>query len=186
MMRDQRDSENRFAEASRRQFLALSAAGTATFGLGSLEAAAAQPANPKTAPERGRAKISIRVGAPQWASSTRCNELLADVRAYRDTIDEVAFFTGFTHPPVPLPAEKQTIGEQHAARQAVQADGFDAEGLKRFDDSPVDPAAQDLLDRPIMAQNIEAIVTAITGGRSPIVRVNPEKRDCAEYQVRRR
>src|SRR5439155_21757909 len=40
---------------------------------------------------------------------------------------------------------------------------------------PLPSLSQDLLDRPIMAQNIEETVTAITGGRSPVVRVNPEK-----------
>ncbi len=41
---------------------------------------------------------------------------------------------------------------------------------------PLPSLNTDLLDRPIMAQSIESIVTAITNDRCPIVRVNPDKR----------
>src|SRR3990172_13366653 len=49
-----------------------------------------------------QAKISLRVSVYLWRHEERRQELLALLCDYRDTIDEVAFFTSFTHPPVPL------------------------------------------------------------------------------------
>lgn len=61
----------------------------------------------------GRARISIRVGVGLWYDPTRCDETLALVKDYRDVIDEVAFFTSATHPPLP-----QAVIEQRATRLA--------------------------------------------------------------------
>ena len=49
-----------------------------------------------------RARISLRVSTYLWTGAERRKELLEFLREYRDTIDEVAFFTSFTHPPLPL------------------------------------------------------------------------------------
>jgi len=49
-----------------------------------------------------RAHISFRIGPFLWDEPARCAEVMALVAHYRDTLDEVAFFTGFTHPPLPL------------------------------------------------------------------------------------
>lgn len=48
------------------------------------------------------AHISLRIGTPLWSHPDRLEELLAMTADYRDTVTEVAFFTGFTHPPLPL------------------------------------------------------------------------------------
>ena len=46
--------------------------------------------------------ISLRVSTYLWSDDERLEDLLGLLTEYRDTIGEVAFFTGFTHPPVPL------------------------------------------------------------------------------------
>jgi hypothetical protein len=51
---------------------------------------------------KARAKISFRVGTPIWYVEDRFEGLLTLLEKYRDTIDEVACFTGWTHPPRPL------------------------------------------------------------------------------------
>ncbi len=45
---------------------------------------------------------SLRVHYRTWSDAERCREQLEWLREFRDTIDEVAFFTGDTHPPLPL------------------------------------------------------------------------------------
>ena len=47
--------------------------------------------------------ISLRVSTYLWSNNERLEDLLGLLAEYRDTIGEVAFFTGFTHPPLPLP-----------------------------------------------------------------------------------
>ncbi len=54
-----------------------------------------------------KAKISLRVGTPIWDTPARLDELVALLDNYSDTIDEVAFFTSFTHPSLPLVTIKQ-------------------------------------------------------------------------------
>jgi hypothetical protein len=49
-----------------------------------------------------RAYISYRISPMLWLRADRRTELLAMLAARRDTVDEVAFFTGYTHPPLPL------------------------------------------------------------------------------------
>jgi len=49
-----------------------------------------------------RATISLRIGTPFWREAAWRKELLTTLSAYRDTIEEVAFFTSATHPPLPL------------------------------------------------------------------------------------
>jgi hypothetical protein len=80
-------------------------AGAGAAGLLFHKDAAADPTQPQSAmpaETRGRARISIRVDFRRGADPARCDELSAFVRHYRDVIDEIAFFTGFTHPPCPL------------------------------------------------------------------------------------
>ena len=49
-----------------------------------------------------RANVSLRVSCFLWAHEDRLRELLELLRGCRGAIDEVAFFTAFTHPPLPL------------------------------------------------------------------------------------
>ena len=70
------------------------------------------------------ARISLRVSTYLWMDEQRCAELLDLVREYRDTLDEVAFFTGFTHPPLPLATLRA-----RARRLAVIQPQFRAAGL---------------------------------------------------------
>ena len=102
-MGSQRRPDGDLLEATRRGFLAVTAAGAAGLLLGRTGAAdplAGEPA--RQAEKKGQTRISIRVGVGQWITRKRREELLAFVKEYRDTINEVAFFTGFTHPPLPL------------------------------------------------------------------------------------
>ena len=46
--------------------------------------------------------ISLRVSTYLWLADERLEDLIGLLTEYRDTIGEVAFFTGFTHPPLPL------------------------------------------------------------------------------------
>ena len=71
-----------------------------------------------------RAKISLRVSTYLWMDTPRRADLLDMLRQYRDTIDEVAFFTGFTHPPLPL-----TVIRERAAILAEIIPQFRALGL---------------------------------------------------------
>ena len=45
--------------------------------------------------------ISLRISTFLWMDDARRRELLALLEKRRDTIEEVAFFTSFTHPPLP-------------------------------------------------------------------------------------
>ena len=51
--------------------------------------------------------ISLRVSSELWSVRSRFDELLALLRENRDHITEVAFFTGITHPPLPLATIQQ-------------------------------------------------------------------------------
>jgi len=57
-----------------------------------------------------RSRISLRVSTYFWTSPQRCGELLTLLKNYKGVIDEVAFFTGFTHPPVPLKVIEERAG----------------------------------------------------------------------------
>lgn len=46
--------------------------------------------------------ISLRVHARHWQNPALFAELLSMLREYRYPINEVAFFTASTHPPMPL------------------------------------------------------------------------------------
>ncbi|MFA6293384.1 MAG: hypothetical protein WC637_16485 [Victivallales bacterium] len=49
----------------------------------------------------GRSVVSLRVSSHLWMNPGRCRELLALLRERRETIEEVAFFTSFTHSVLP-------------------------------------------------------------------------------------
>ncbi len=49
-----------------------------------------------------RAYISYRISPLLWRDPVRRAEVLAMLATHRDAIDEVAFFTGYSHPPSPL------------------------------------------------------------------------------------
>lgn len=59
--------------------------------------------------------ISFRISPFLWMHPARCEDLLALAAEYRDTLDEVAFFTSFTHPPLPL----ETITERAEMLQTL-------------------------------------------------------------------
>ena len=56
-------------------------------------------------------RISLRVSCYLWADEDRRRDLVALLGDYRGVIDEVAFFTAFTHPPLPL----EVVRERAAA-----------------------------------------------------------------------
>ncbi len=49
-----------------------------------------------------KAFISFRIGPAQWLPDRRFNELLCLFQEYAGVTDEITFFTGDTHPPLPL------------------------------------------------------------------------------------
>jgi len=69
--------------------------------------------------------ISLRVQVHLWLNDNRRSELLARLREYRGTIEEVAFFTSITHPPLPY----ATISH-YAERLAAIIPEFKALGLR--------------------------------------------------------
>ena len=71
------------------------------------------------------ATISFRVGTYLWRHKQRRKDLLAWLQDYRDTIEEVAFFTGWTHPPLPL-----TTIQEEAAELTEVIPLFKALGLR--------------------------------------------------------
>ncbi|MBI2298108.1 MAG: hypothetical protein HYU66_04005 [Armatimonadetes bacterium] len=54
-----------------------------------------------------RADISLRVSVFHWSVPERRAELLEFLTAHRDTVPEIAWFTGYTHPPFPLDAIRE-------------------------------------------------------------------------------
>ncbi|MGD0093076.1 MAG: hypothetical protein ABSE73_24450, partial [Planctomycetota bacterium] len=61
------------------------------------------------------AVVSLRISTLVWQDQARFEELLSLLKEFRGAIEEVAFFTGFTHPPLPL----QTLKERAAALKAL-------------------------------------------------------------------
>lgn len=49
-----------------------------------------------------KSRISLRVSTFLWMNSLRQADLLAWMKEYGEAVEEVAFFTSFTHPPLPL------------------------------------------------------------------------------------
>jgi hypothetical protein len=74
-----------------------------------------------------KATISFRAGTFLWRNKyqPRRDELLAWLKDYRDTVEELAFFTGWTHPPLPL----KTIQEEAAELKDIIPE-FKALGLR--------------------------------------------------------
>jgi len=73
-----------------------------------------------------RAKISLRVGTPFWREAEWRGSLLATLREYRDTIEEVALFTSATHPPLPLATIRDLAAEAAAILPEFRALGLTA------------------------------------------------------------
>ena len=48
------------------------------------------------------ARISLRVGVPFWLQPELRDGMLSVLGEFQGTVTEVACFTGFTHPPLPL------------------------------------------------------------------------------------
>lgn len=61
-----------------------------------------------------RAGISLRISTHLWRDEARRRELLALLEKQRGTIREVAFFTSFTHPPLPYATVARLAAELHA------------------------------------------------------------------------
>ena len=76
-------------------------------------------------PEPMRATVSLRISTFLWEHPERRAELLDLLRAQRRLIDEVAFFTSFTHPPLPL-----GVIEQRAQSLQRIMPGFRALGMR--------------------------------------------------------
>jgi hypothetical protein len=72
------------------------------------------------------ARISLRVSSLVWQDPVRCRELADFLAAYRDTIPEVAFFTSFTHPPLPLATIQARAHQLAPILQDFHARGFTA------------------------------------------------------------
>ena len=89
-----------FSSVTRRIFLQDAAAtvGGLTFLAG---ATAAQPSTSGVRRD-SRCLVALRVSAEQWLPEDRFDALLEFLAAYGSTVDEVAFFTSSTHPPLPL------------------------------------------------------------------------------------
>ena len=63
--------------------------------------------------ERGkmeRAKVSLRISTYLWLDERRREELLGLLKRYGDTIEEVAFFSAFTHSLLPLAVIEERAG----------------------------------------------------------------------------
>jgi hypothetical protein len=103
---------------TRRQALALTGAALAVVS------ARATRAGADKVVARSRARISIRVGVGLWLEPARCDDVLALVKEYRDVVDEVAFFTSLTHPPLP-----RAVIEERAGRLAEILPRFRALGV---------------------------------------------------------
>ncbi|MHB0936879.1 MAG: hypothetical protein ACYC6A_10855 [Armatimonadota bacterium] len=73
-----------------------------------------------------RAKISLRIGTPFWREKAWRKSLLGTLRAYRDTIEEVAFFTSGTHPPLPLQTIRDLAAEASEILPEFRALGLSA------------------------------------------------------------
>lgn len=72
-----------------------------------------------------KSTVSLRIHYRTWSDTERCREQLELLRAFRGTIEEVAFFTGETHPPLLL-AE---VRRRAALLQPIVAE-FKAAGLR--------------------------------------------------------
>jgi len=69
-------------------------------------------------------KISFRVSTHLWMEEARLRDLLGLLDRYRDTVTEVACFTGATHPPLP-----EHVVRERASRLAEVLPRFRALGL---------------------------------------------------------
>ena len=72
------------------------------------------------------AKISLRVSTYLWLKEERLRDLLALLAEYRHTIGEVALFTGFTHPPLPLTVIEERAEELRRILPLFRALGLSA------------------------------------------------------------
>lgn len=68
----------------------------------------------RNGPSLAQAAISLRISTHLWRNEARRQELLALLEKQRGTIQEVAFFTSFTHPPLPYPTIVRLAEELHA------------------------------------------------------------------------
>lgn len=84
-----------------------------------MNAASLQSASPAA-----RATLALRVSTLLWTDEARRGELLALLEKRRDTIAEVAFFTSFTHPPLPYPRLAHLAGQLHHIMPQFRAMGL--------------------------------------------------------------
>lgn len=72
----------------------------------------------------GAARISLRISTFLWRNEARRNELLAMLEKQRGTVEEVAFFTSFTHPPLPYSTVVRHAEELHTIMPCFRALGL--------------------------------------------------------------
>ncbi|MHB8520891.1 MAG: alpha-amylase family protein [Limisphaerales bacterium] len=75
--------------------------------LASLHRVSAAPTLAPAARSRTEGLVAFRISAEQWLTDDRFRGLLAFLRKYPGTADELAFFTSSTHPPLPLVVARQ-------------------------------------------------------------------------------
>lgn len=75
-------------------------------------------------PRAGGATVSLRISTLLWTDTARRRELLALLEKRRDTISEVAFFTSFTHPPLPYSRVAELARQLHTIMPPFKALGL--------------------------------------------------------------
>ena len=70
------------------------------------------------------ARVSFRVGVPVWSHKGRLDELAAFLGGFRNVITELAFFTGCTHPPLPLTTIRQRAARLKCVMARFREAGF--------------------------------------------------------------
>ena len=70
--------------------------------------------------------MSFRVPLMQWLSKPRFDELLRSLKKYRQAVDELAFFSSFIHPVLPLETIKERMEIVGQRIAAAKNDGYRA------------------------------------------------------------
>ena len=71
-------------------------------------------------------QVALRAGTAQWLSDEGFQDLLRFLAAHPQAIDEVIFFTSFTHPPIPLDEMERRCARLAAVLPRVRAAGYRA------------------------------------------------------------
>jgi hypothetical protein len=68
--------------------------------------------------------VALRVGTAQWMSDDGFADLMRFLGAHPQAIDEVVFFTSFTHPPIPLDEMERRCARLAEVMPKVRAAGY--------------------------------------------------------------